>query len=416
MTFSSSQATIAPPLNAVPPRRSKRIAYLDIFRWTTVTFALASHGFLKFDLESQLSEEAWTSLRFFTRSATPSLMFLFGIMAELVYYNRFTKSRRAVVPRLVHRAFQCYAALILLGAVGFVVGANSLNVLIGGALILAPLELANIFAMYCFLMIALVPCLVVRKRFGFGGLAVLLSAIWMVHYSLIADLAPLPHPLTYPASFFFGIGDVWGPSVLQSLTLVVWGMAAGNYLFSTRKSAGARVLVPPTLAGTLIVLAIEISRVGPAAFIGSITEYSGYRATNSFVYFAYGLVMASGLVLVASLIERLGPRKLSSALANGGRSTFSYFLIGNILILLFSDQLGGSSLFSALISVTLIIGVSMLLTHTNQCYGHRILLAAAASKWSYARVEQLVNRSADLCISAARARTMPARGPGSRQG
>ncbi len=81
----------------------ERVSFLDTFRFVAVTFALLAHvatqhGFDLYDTDSGLVSKA------LTRSATPSLLIVFGVMLEIVYGRRFADKPDMVASRMLYRA------------------------------------------------------------------------------------------------------------------------------------------------------------------------------------------------------------------------------------------------------------------------------------------------------------------------
>lgn len=84
-----------------------RFLELDRYRYLAVTLALVSHAILNHTASSVIDHADMGEIvrKALTRMATPSLIFLFGVMAEVVYRGRYEKDSNAVERSLIKRAF-----------------------------------------------------------------------------------------------------------------------------------------------------------------------------------------------------------------------------------------------------------------------------------------------------------------------
>ena len=76
-----------------------RISSIDLFRYLTVSFALFSHTLLFLKSDAFSGGDVILGLKSITRTATPALMILFGVMAEIVYLRRYRSDPDRAVPR-----------------------------------------------------------------------------------------------------------------------------------------------------------------------------------------------------------------------------------------------------------------------------------------------------------------------------
>ena len=70
----------------------RRYIFVDVLCSLAIALAMAAHALNDFDVLSRLTEAEFTAVRFLTRAATPSFIFMFGMMLELVYARRISTS------------------------------------------------------------------------------------------------------------------------------------------------------------------------------------------------------------------------------------------------------------------------------------------------------------------------------------
>lgn len=313
---------------------SSRIGPLDTYRFLTVTLALLSHGLLEFNVSAVTDPSWWLVVRSVTRSATPGLLLLFGVMAEVVHYRRYRDLGPAMYPRLYRRMRQCYTTFVVLSALVAVTRPESVGFVLRSYGFLTLEGYTVIFALYFLLLGALVFVLPLRHRFGFGGLAVLVAAVWTISALVLARLPLANDTFKALADITIGRGGAWGPSAFHSLTLLVAGMAFGNVLYTSERRLDARVLAGVFLALAVALVGLEMTHTGVRGFFEGITDLSKYRAHNSPIYYAYGILGAALTIPVAYVVDSaLRGRARAAAHALGG-ATFSYFVIGNVLLIL----------------------------------------------------------------------------------
>jgi len=310
-----------------------RIQHLDTFRYLTVTFALVSHALLAFNFRHLIDQETWSNIRLLTRSATPSLLFLFGIMAEIVYFPRYQSSAYDTKARLITRSIQCYLAFLSLGFFGVIIGINDIRYFIMAIGFMADMKFATIFAMYSFFLISLIVLLKIRTKFGLIGIHLLLILVWIFDALIINGSSPLPKLIKHLPGMLIGWGEGWGPSIIHGLTMVVFGILCGNVMFSPNKERPALFLLLMTIGIAASILYIEVSNIGISLFIKNIGENLPYRSTNSPIYFSYGILASIVLVAIAKMISLITPLKMMRAINSIGSKTFSYYFIGNMILL-----------------------------------------------------------------------------------
>lgn len=310
-----------------------RIGPLDTFRCLTVTFALLSHAILEFHVDAVTDPDVWLAVRSVTRSSTPGLLLLFGVMAEVVHFRRYQQIGPALRPRILRRVVQCYAAFVGLAVLVAVCRPESASYVLRSVGFLTLEGYNVIFALYFFLLLLLFVLLPIRARWGFGGLGLGLAAIWAADALVVGRLPLAAGPIRVIADITLGTGGTWGPSALHSLTLVIAGMALGNALYVRDRARGSRALVAvlATVASGLI--AVEMSRFGVGGFFSRIVDMATYRAHNAPVYYAYGLLGAGLTVPLAYLIDAFAPPPVRRRIHALGSKTFSYFVIGNVVLI-----------------------------------------------------------------------------------
>lgn len=322
---------------AAGPSTGARIGPLDTFRCLTVTLALLSHALLEFRVDAVTSPDVWLALRSFTRSSTPGLLLLFGIMAEVVHFRRYREAPATLRPRLLRRAAQCYATFVALAALVTVCRPEPAAYLLRSFGFLTLEGYNVIFALYFFLLLLLLAVLPIRRRWGFGGLGVLLAAIWGLDLLVVSRLPPAADALKVLGDITLGTGGTWGPSVFHSLSLVIAGMAIGNALYARDRTPGGRALAAALGGVSVLLIAAEMARVGALDFFRGIVDLSKYRAHNDPVYYAYGVLGAAVTIPLAYALDSGAPGRLRRVLHALGGKTFSYFVIGNAVLILIPD-------------------------------------------------------------------------------
>lgn len=313
---------------------SSRIGPLDTYRALTVTLALLSHGLLEFNVSAVTNPSLWLVVRSVTRSATPGLLLLFGVMAEVVHYRRYREHGPATVPRLYRRMRQCYLTFVALSALVAVTRPESVGFALRSLGFLTLEGYTVIFALYFLLLGALVFVLPLRHRFGFGGLAALVVAVWTISALVLAHLPLANDTFKALADITIGRGGAWGPSAFHSLTLLVAGMAFGNALYTPEPRRDARILAAAFLVIALVLVGREMTITGVRGFFEGITDLSKYRAHNSPVYYAYGILGAALTIPAAYALDAALRGRARNVVHALGSVTFSYFVVGNVLLIL----------------------------------------------------------------------------------
>ncbi len=194
-----------------------------------------------------------------------------------------------------------------------------------------------IFALYLLLLGALLLLLPVRHRWGFGGLGAVLAAVWLLD-ALVVQRLPAPlDALRVLGDLTLGTTQTWGPSAFHSISLVIAGMAFGHVLYTPAPRRDGRALAALVVAVSVALVGAEMARVGVGGFFRGIVSLGAYRAHNAPVYYAYGVLGACALLPLAMLADRLAPGPLRRTMHALGSRTFSYFALGNVLLILIPD-------------------------------------------------------------------------------
>lgn len=354
---------------------SNRIVYLDVFRFLMVTVALLSHVLGYFNTWDALGEQPRLYLRLFTRGATPGLLILFGFMLEFVYVKHAQhRGLGYSIKRMSYRAALCYLAFILVAAAGIVGGHTSATDFVGNLLLVSSAINANIFAVYFFMLFAVMPVIALRLRFGITSLLAAITGIWLLDAAVLRSIdSPFSGALDnldYLSGFLMGLGESQGPSIFHGLTAVLFGMVFGN-TFATRSRTSALCLVG--LTGTaLSILGMEISSVGWTGFLANVADYNAYRAHNSIVYYAYGIVHAVLVMLLAWGLNKLLPQVVRTPVTYLGSRTFLYFLFGNLIL---------SAVPHSFVNTSFWLGVGEAVVLAVTCYALILLWEAKVDGW-----------------------------------
>lgn len=316
----------------------ERVVYLDIFRCLMVSAAILSHVLGYVHAWDLLDDKATLPLRLFTRGATPGLLILFGFMIEFVY----TRAARSYgtgecLRRILYRAMLCYLAFLIVAAAGFLGGTMTVKQFFLDLFFVQGALNANIFAIYFFVLLLTIPVFLLRLRFGIFSLLAVIAVIWLLDIFWVEPLAnpfaQLSSPLryfTYLCEFLTGLGDAWGPSILHSMTLVLFGMSTAHAL--TMKTLKGALPCSLVVLAALTLVVHEGQTAGWTNFAHNIANYEGYRAHNHEVYYAFGVLHALALMLFAWVLTRILPPVAREFMTYLGSRTFLYFLVANTIL------------------------------------------------------------------------------------
>lgn len=316
----------------------RRILYLDRFRFLAVTFAifahvLGKHRVAEFDLEAM---GLWLTLA--TRTATPALLIILGIMVAIVYGPRFDEEPARTSARILRRSLQCYAAFVVIVLTGFAAGHQDLATALLALPFLARVSNGTIFQLYVLLLPATIGLLFLRRRLGPAGLVAAVLAVWLASPALGALEGSWPDVLGVPGSLVFGLGGDWGPSAFHGLSLVAFGMLVGATIVATGDVWRNHAIGAIALSlGALIVIAVDVIRIGPQSFAGSIVHFDIYRGNNAIQYYAFGIVSVLLLLAACRIASPFLPDRPLAPIDRIGGLTLTYFLFGEILVLVLPD-------------------------------------------------------------------------------
>jgi len=312
-----------------PTARPERLHQFDLLRLFLVFLALISHFFITQELSRP------DLMRGITRSATPALLIIFGFMIEHVYARRWAvKGPRVVLARMLYRAMLCYLAFVAIMLTVFLAGNVSFKHFLGSIVLYVPGHThADLFKYYALLIPVAFLLMWVRFKFGWKwklSLMLLLLAV--------AELAQyftytLPFPLQHIGSLFFGLQDNFGPSIIHSILLIVFGELVANYKSAAGTSRQRNILVGLGMV-SFGAIAIEVGQVGLSPFLAGIARYAGYRAHNSYIYFAYGIMAFIIYWGISSLAVLRLTNSIKEKISYYGGNTFIIFFYGNAIILL----------------------------------------------------------------------------------
>ena len=385
---------------------SKRIVHLDVFRFLMVSVALLSHVLGYFYTWEALSEPLRNYLKLFTRGATPGLLILFGFMLEFVYVkNARQRGLGFSFSRMTYRAALCYFAFVLIAAAGIVGVHTTARGFVGNLLLISPALNADIFALYFFTFFAMMPIIILRLHLGVTSLLGVIAGIWALDVLVLQHLhnpfSGALDNLAYLSLFLIGLGDSWGPSVLHGLTVVAFGMILAN-AFVTRSRASL-VCLATLISAAASILTVELTSVGWSGFLNNVADYGGYRAHNSVVYFAYGVIHALLVMGLAFGVNRVMPQVLRTPVTYLGSRTFLYFLFGNLIITLIPQGHVNTSLWTSLAEFALLVIV---------CYALISLWEARLNGWlPVVRLREALLNASTAVIGFLRRFTTPTVGP-----
>ncbi|MCL7965425.1 MAG: OpgC domain-containing protein [marine benthic group bacterium] len=304
------------------------------------------------------------------RTATPTFIFMFGMMLELVYARRARDGGMANVSRrLLLRSAQCYVGyqLTVVAAVlgGWLTAAEGADAL----LFLGKSRFGNILRFYSVAMLLAIPILHVRLRVGPRIYGLLLAAIWLGAFALRSVDSIDAGSLTAPIGILFGIGEMRvGPSVWHGMTLTLAGMLIATGLEGFRQPGfDLRKFYRNSAAVVAASLTIVIGLVATSSLfeVAKSFAYFTYRSQNHVGYYAIGLIAAAGTLILFSIAIPLGramPAWTRAPLALGTSSLLS-FTAGNVALnLMPAGVISAGSVYPVLASLAVIGAVMVLVS------------------------------------------------------
>lgn len=372
----------------------ERVVHLDVFRCLMVSAAILSHVLGYVHAWDLLGANVTVPLRLFTRGATPGLLILFGFMIEFVYTRVASRyGTGECLRRMLYRVMLCYLAFLVVAAAGFLGGTMTAKQFFLNLFLVQGALNANIFAIYFFVLLLTIPVLFMRLRFGVYSLLAVIAAIWLLDVFWVEPAAnPFmgrPGPLrlfTHLCDFLTGLGDSWGPSILHSMTLVLFGMSLAHALGS--KTLTGALPCSVAVAAALALVLHEGRTAGWANFARNVANYEGYRAHNHEAYYAFGVLHALALMLFAWALTQVLPPAVRGVMTYLGSRTFLYFLVANAVLTAVPRRFSVSSVpLNALLFVSLLVVTyaamnlwERRLAQTAGMIGVRTLLREAADR------------------------------------
>ena len=155
-----------------------RLHFIDAARSLAVAFAMFAHAMITF---GAWDREFVSPVRYLAQAAPPLFIMMFGMMLEVVYAPRLERGETGpVARRFALRSLQCYLGYAATALAALAAGQLSVSGAGRALLLQRPVPLSTILIFYCFALLAAVPLLLLRRRFGARGLVVLLGVVWAV--------------------------------------------------------------------------------------------------------------------------------------------------------------------------------------------------------------------------------------------
>ena len=308
--------------------QTKRIYLLDCLRFVAVTLAIMSHVVLGFELYD-IDDGAGLIGKMLTRTATPTLLILFGLMIEIAHAKRYAVDPQGAFARAVTRSMDCVFALLLAAAFTFLLTFDW-RALANFLVLQRGYSTFSVLRLYAILMLAIPVLLYFRQRWGvwtYVGVLVLIKA-----YDFATDGVTCPDILNgYGA--LLGIDPSWGPGAIHSLGLVVFGMALGAFM--QRRERGAGIFVGALIVLSAVVVFAAVRREGGEAFMEGMANLTRYRGHNDPEYFAFGILAFLGVIAFSWLLSLVRTPVVMAMVGKVGAHTLTYFVLGNFVIFVF---------------------------------------------------------------------------------
>lgn len=289
-----------------------------VARAFAVLLAMTSHCFLQFGVWDFLSE-----FRIISRAATPTFLVLFGLMLAHAYWNASNPlSLGALYRRCLPNSVILFTAAALVQFCAAIGGKLTFTESLGAAFFLNEGIFGNILTTYSLLFL-LTPLLIVglRRHAGWFTLGILTFA-WGI-WTIFRDVGVS----SYPLSFLFGVDREFGPSVLQGLTLVLFGFSLGTAPGTGRRLNAAVIF----LTAAVLLLAYQLGHHGIETTIRGVSNY--LRARNHPYYYAYGIVAAAALLGLAFFAARQKALRLDRNIFYAlGLNSMLAFTVGNMVL------------------------------------------------------------------------------------
>lgn len=311
---------------------NKRVYFVDFARAYAICLALFDHSMNDFHVWENYSFEQYAVLKVFTTSATPTFLFLFGMMLELVYFPRLASSGLgAIKGKMIKRSLQCYAGFIMTSIAGLIGGFLTVKSAIGTAIFVSNNHYGNILKIYCILILAAIPLLMIRKRYGLKSIIGLSLGAWLI-YPFTKDIVFQNGSIDIFMSTFFGIGRSSGPSALHAMTIVSLGMLSASFISFTK----SRNFIRNNFIMLLLLLGLSFLFLSTMSWESFLDNYfsNTFRRENHPIYYTIALSVAVINVIIFSLLIPVSfkLKNKNSKLLVFGRNSLSAFTLANVIL------------------------------------------------------------------------------------
>jgi hypothetical protein len=309
---------------------------IDLARSVAIIFVIVGHALMGAKIDDGGS--AIAMLRFFLAISPPVFFCLFGCMLQLVYARQYAEGRQTeIVQRLLTRAVQCWLLYVLTCA-GLCIAADlTFTYFIRCALLLGDTPFTDILKFYAMLLVA-APLLVhVSVTRGLLPLVAVVFAVQLC-FPFISGVPPLqgfPGAETLSAFVYGGqyVGHT-GPSVIQGLGFVVFGMLLGR-IWQARPGREFLLSGPDwkLRAAYLVMVSVTIVWIVLGNHnLGSPEERTLLRNTNHPLYLLFGCTAAVAFVDFFTAVRRIFGMGAKSFWMIFGQTSLFTFCFGNILL------------------------------------------------------------------------------------
>jgi hypothetical protein len=310
----------------------ERVYFVDFARSYAIFLALFDHSLNDFNIWENYPFEQYAVIKLFTSSATPTFLFLFGMMLELIYLKRLKeKGLSSIRPQLIKRSFQCYLGFMLTSLAGLIGGYLTVKGFVGTSFFAVNNHYGNILKIYFVLIIMAMPLLLFRKKYGIWITVIICCSYWFV-YPFTKNVEFTNGNISIFMSAIFGIGGSGGPSVFNSLSIVGIGMLSASFIDFKNKWKFPKMNLL-LLIVLFSLLGITLLNVPWHEFIDNYFTNT-YRSNNHPIYYLVALILAIIHVLVFSSLIPLNVKlkPWTIHLLVFGRNSLSAFTIGNIIL------------------------------------------------------------------------------------
>lgn len=351
---------------------SKRIYFVDFARSFAIMLALTDHGLIDFHLRDNYGPQTLTILKTLTTSATPTFILLFGMMLEIIYLSKLRKAGiRATAEGLVNRSFQCYIGYILTVIAGVIGGLQESKGALAAAFFFGNCHLGNILKIYTILLIAAVPLIWFRNKFGIWWTVALGFSPWLL-YPLFQFIPDYHNNVEIFTSYIFGIGNQGGPSIMLGLPMVCLGMLAASFIsFEHKRQFQFRtsgILLLMYVAVAIVFLTVPLNEIHDN-YIHNGQRDNVYRDHNHPIYYLFSTTLGLTVAFLSSLLIPIGSHisKATHIFLAFGRSSLTAFTAGNIILNLTAKKLALYE-WNELAVICFVVGVFLILIFYEKVY------------------------------------------------